>query len=312
MRKNLCLWVSLAAVVMFAQPAWSKPLRDTIVAVVNEDVITLKDLKDYISGIYRQLKIENNSPQQIQEIMAAYEEKGINQLVEDRLILAAAEEKGLEVRPEIIERRIKEIRSKYATEDEFLANLNAQGMTIGDLRKKITNQLKARYIVDMEVKNKIFVNPLEVTKYYNAHMDEFTRKTRYSLESVFVSFDRGKQEARNRAAEARAKLAAGEDFDKVAQEYSELPSVGSIEEGQMVPAIERVVFKLQVGEVSEPVEVENGIYVFKVTGTLPGRKESLQEAKTTIFDKLYDAQFRAKFKEWIEKLRKKSYVEIRG
>ena len=97
--------------------------------------------------------------------------------------------------------------------------------------------MKARYIVDVEVKNKVFVNPQDVTDYYNAHSDDFTRKTRYSLQSIYVSFDKGKQEARNRAAEARAKLAAGEDFDKVFKEYSEMASVGTMEQGQMVPAI---------------------------------------------------------------------------
>src|SRR5262249_24041274 len=147
-----------------------------IVAIVNNDVITVKDLKDYISGIYRQLKVEHHSQEEIQEIMANYEEKGINQLVEDKLILAAAQDKGLDIRPEIVDKRIKEIKSKYAAEDEFLAALGAQGITVTDLKNKLINQMKARYIVDIEVRDKVFVNPQDVTNYYNQHKDEFTRK----------------------------------------------------------------------------------------------------------------------------------------
>lgn len=311
MKKFLVLLISVALLLSYTLPACAKPLNDSIVAIVNDDVITLKDLKDYIGGIYRQLRVEHNSPEEINEIMATYEQKGINQLIEDKLILAAAQEKGLEIRADVVAKRLKEIKLKYNSEDDFVAALSAQGMTISDLKNKMINQMKAGYIVDLEVKQKTFVNPQDVTNYYNAHMDEFTRKSRYALQSVYISFNKGKQEARNRAAEARAKMAAGEDFEKISKEYSELPSVGNMEQGQMVPEIEKAVFSLKIDEVSNPVEVEGGIYVFKVTGILPGRVESLKESKDKVYNKLYDEQFKANFDEWINKLRRKNYVEIR-
>lgn len=290
---------------------YARPVNDAIVAIVNNEVITLKDLKDYISNIYRQLKIEHKTPEEIQEIMASYEDKGINQLVEDKLILAAANDKGLEIRQDIADKRLKEIKGKYPSEDDFLNELNHQGMTITDLKNKLINQMKARYIVDIEVKDKVFVNPQDVTNYYNDHMNDFTRKTKYDLQSIYISFDKGRQEARDKAAEARAKLAAGEDFEALSKQYSELPSVGSIEQGQMVPAIEKEVFNLKVGEVSDLVEVDGGVYVFKVVGILPGRIESLVESKDKIYNKLYDQLFQKMFRTWIDKLRKKNYVEIR-
>ena len=72
-----------------------------------------------------------------------------------------------------------------------------------------------------------------------------------------------------------------------------------------------MVFDLKLEEVSNPVEGDGGIYVFKVTGISPGRKQSLAESKEAIYNKLYDLQFQKKFTDWIAKLRKKSYVEIR-
>ncbi len=306
------LWLLISCSVFLAAPfADAKPINDAIIAIVNSDVITLKDLKDYVGSIYRQLKVENHPASQIKEIMRSYEDKGVNQLVEDRLILAAANTKGIIIRDEIIRKRISEIQSRYKDEEDFIKSLDAQGMTLNDLKLKLTNQLKARYIVDIEVKQKVFVNPQDVTAYYSKHSQDFVRKTKYSLQSIYISFEKGKQEARNKAAEARAKLAAGEDFDAVFKQYSQAPSVGSIEQGQMVPEIEREIFALNVEDVSKPVEVDGGIYVFKVVGILPGRVETLQEVKDKIQDKLYDDLFQKKFREWIEKLRKKSYVEIR-
>jgi parvulin-like peptidyl-prolyl isomerase len=285
---------------------------DAIIAVVNDDVITLKDFRQYVASIASQLRVENKSPEEIRQIMEDYEQKGLDKLIEDKLILAAANDKGIIVRDDIVDKRIKEIKDRYASEDEFLRAIGAEGMTVSDLQKKLTDQLKVKYEVDMEVRDKIFINPQDVTQYYNDHTAEFLRKTKVNLQSIFVSFDKhSKQEARSRAAEARSRMVAGEDFDTVFGKYSDNSSVGEIEQGQMVDAVENVVFNLQLEEVSQPVEVENGIYVFKAIGISPGKQQTLVEVKDQIYNKLLDEQFQAKFKEWVDKLRAKAYVELK-
>jgi len=185
-------------------------------------------------------------------------------------------------------------------------------MTVSDLRQKLTDQLKVKYEVDMEVRDKIFVNPQDVTDYYNKHTGDFARKPMVNLQSVFVSFGKhSKQEAQTLADEARSRLIAGEDFDKIFQKYSDGSSVGEIEQGQMVDAVENVVFSLKLDEVSDPVEVENGIYVFKAIGISPGKQQTLPEVKDQIYNKLLDDQFQVKFKDWVDKLRQKAYVELK-
>ncbi len=285
---------------------------DAIIAIVNDDVITLKDLRQYVAGIAGQLRVENKSPEEIQQIMGDYEQKGLDKLIDDKLILAAANDKGIEVRGDIVDKRMKEIRDRYPGEDDFLNALNAQGMTVSDLQRKLTDQLKVKYEVDMEVRDKIFVNPQDVTDYYNKHASEFNRKPMVNLQSIFVSFDKhSKQEARSRADEARSRMLAGEDFDKIFQKYSDSSSVGEVQQGQMVDAVENVVFNLKLEEVSDPVEVENGVYVFKAIGISPGKQQTLAEVKDRIYSQLLDGQFQTKFKEWVDKLREKAYVEIK-
>ena len=143
---------------------------DAIIAIVNDDVITLKDLRQYIAGIASQLRVENKSPEEIQQIMGDYEQKGLDKLIEDKLILAAANDKGIDVRDDIVDKRLQEIKDRYPSEDDFIKALNAQGMTVSDLQQKLTDQMKVKYEVDMEVRDKIFVNPQDVTDYYNKHM----------------------------------------------------------------------------------------------------------------------------------------------
>ena len=285
---------------------------DAIIAIVNDDVITLKDLRQYIGSVASQLRVENKSPQEIQQIMGEYEQKGLDKLIEDKLILAAANDKGIEVRDDIVNKRLAEIKARYSGEEDFLKAINTEGLTVSDLKQKLTDQLKVKYEIDMEVRDKIFINPQDVTAYYNDHTSEFGHKPMVNLQSIFISFSKhSKQEAESRAGEARSRLMAGEDFDKVFQKYSEGSSVGEVEQGQMVDLIENVVFSLKLDEVSDPISVENGVYVFKAIGISQAKQKDLAEVKDQIYSKLLDEKFQSKFKEWVDKLRKKAYVEIK-
>ena len=83
-------------------------------------------------------------------------------------------------------------------------------------------------------------------------------------------------DAYNRAELARQRALAGEDFEKLAREVSEDPSVannggylGYFTAMQMIRPFEDAAYALQPGEVSEPVRTDFGFHVIKVTGRRP-------------------------------------------
>lgn len=284
---------------------------DKIIAVVNDEAITLKDLRAYVASMYGQLRIENQDPFEIDQIMRQYEKKGIDQLVEDKLILGAAKDKDLVIKPQTIDKRVQEIKSRYPSEYVFQTMLEHQGMTLTDIRNKIVDQLEAKYMVDNEVRSKIFVNPQEVTDYYGQHHDDYVEKARVNLDSIFISFDQGQDEAKKEARDVYQELKAGKDFGDLAKAHSDLPSVGTMEEGQLKLEIEEKVFNMKEGEISEPMGMDNGIYIFKFNRKSPRETKSLRDAKEEIYAKLFEDKFRKRFEEWISKLREKAYVEIR-
>lgn len=72
--------------------------------------------------------------------------------------------------------------------------------------------------------------------------------------------------------EAKKKLENGMDFKKLAKNYSECPSkkrggdLGWFGRGKMVPEFEKAVYRLSVGEVSEPIKTQFGWHLIKRTG----------------------------------------------
>lgn len=289
----------------------SLALEDAIIAVVNDEVITLKDLKDYIHKTYVELVAEGIDEVQLQGIMADLENNGINKLIEDKLILSKANALGIDVRDKLVDERMAKIKSKYPSEQVFVDALIQHGATITDLRNKILDQLKIKFVIEHEVKSKIYINPQEVTDYYSEHPDDFRKKDRVNLQSIYIAFLDDKQKARQRAQEAWDKVQKGEDFGQVAQQYSDMPSVGVVERGQLLSPIEEIVFNLNDDEVSAPLDTETGIYVFKLVGRISAETAPLTEVKDYIYNLLYAQKFKDRYSAWLEQLKKDAYVEIK-
>jgi parvulin-like peptidyl-prolyl isomerase len=306
----LALVVVGTGMILSARPVLA--LDDGIIAVVDDDVITAKDFQDYMRSLYSQLKIEGRSDAEVQEIVGEYQTKGVDQLIEDRLILAEANRQGMKIRPQAIDERVDEIKKKYPSSQEFFDGINKEGITISDIRKKIEDQFKARYIVTKEVRDKIYVNPQEVTDYYTAHQPEFKTEAKLFIQSIFVRSDSSKDdEAKKKIDEALQKIKSGEDFKVVAKAYSELPDIGEMPVSSLNQTFKSKTDAMSVGEVSDIIALPEGFYILKLTGRLASAEPLLQDVKEQIYQKIFEDKFRTSFKVWIEKLRKKSYVEIK-
>ena len=286
-------------------------VEDAIIAIVNDELITLKNLKEFLHSNYMELMTEGYSQEKIKEIMLDLEVNGINRLIEERLILSRANASKLEVNEKIIDKRLEEIKSKYPSEQVFTDALIKNGGTLTDLREKIKDQLKIQYIIDNDVRSKIRVNPQEVTDYYESNIEKFQRKERVSLESIFITFKEGKQKAREKAEEALQKINSGESFTEIAKQYSETPSIGTVERGQVLKEIETVIFDLKLNKVSDIVEVNNGFYIFKMTGRSDPETLPIIDVKEVITQHLEETKFQERLKKWIEGLKKEAYIEIK-
>lgn len=293
------------------QPETSSAIEDAIIAVVNDELITLKDLKDYVQSTYVSLVAEGMPDAQIQEVMKDMEVNGTVKLIEDKLILSQANTVGLQVREELVDERIDTLKTKYGSEQTLVDALIKNGATLTDLRNKIRDQLKIKFIVDHEVKDKIFVNPQEVTEYYEQNKQQFARPERINLESIFVGYKEDRDAAKGKVDEILKKIGEGAEFSDLVKEYSEAPSVGVVEHGQLLPEVEKIVFSLSLHEISPPVETDNGIFIFRLAGNSPAETASLESVKDRIYETISNEKFKKQFRRWIDKLKKDAYIEIK-
>ncbi len=290
----------------------SRATDDAILAVVNDELITLRDFKEYLNTIYMQQVADGKAEEEIRKIMTDYEIKGINNLIDDKLLVAEANRQKLEVRDKVINDRLDAIKKHYESEQQFLYALSADGVTITDIRNKISDQLKAHYIVEKEVRSKIFVNPQEVTDFYQKNLDRYKEEEKIDLDSIFIAFGEDQNKAKAKAEEALEALKKGKSFKEVAKQYSDAPSIGLIQKGQLLPSLEKSIFKLQEGEVSPLIDTDNGYYIFKAKKIIPSKMANLDDVKNDIYTTIFQKKFQENLAAWLEKLRKQAYIEIKS
>lgn len=282
-----------------------------IVAVVNDEVITQKDLNEFAALMYLQHTDKYKDKKELEQEMQKWRQEAVERIIEDRLIIQEAKKKKLTAEPKMVEYRINEIKKRFASDEEFENTLISEGFTITDLKHKIEDQLLMREVVEKEVRDKIFVSPTEVTAYYEGYKDKIKEPEQAIVDSLFIPFQDSEGAARKQVEEALTALKKGEEFSLVAQKYSYAPSIGKIAKGQLKKEIEEVIFNLRKGEFSSIVKTENGFYIFKLTDILPPKQLTINEARDEIYRILFAEKFERQFAKWMDDLKSKAYIHVK-
>ena len=123
--------------------------QDRIIAIVNKEIITQKDLNDFLNFIRMQLSTDYQG-RELEAKVQAMKLNLLDKLVEDRLILQEAKKNSLQVDRNRIIARIEEIKKKFTSEEDFQNSLAQQGLVQGDLEAKIEEQMLMFNIIDIK------------------------------------------------------------------------------------------------------------------------------------------------------------------
>jgi peptidyl-prolyl cis-trans isomerase C len=194
-----------------------------------------------------------------------------------------------------------------------------------DIKKQIdllVNDFLASEYLKKEVIAKINVTEKDMQLYYKVHQEEFKTPEMVRARHILIKVDKSaseedKKNAKEKAEEILKRIKSGEDFAKLASEFSDDSGskkkggdLGFFSKGKMVPAFEKVAFSLKPGEVSDIVETPFGFHIIKVEE----KKESILEPYEKVKDKVKDnvfAEFRkAKVEEFVEKAIKDAGVKL--
>jgi parvulin-like peptidyl-prolyl isomerase len=294
----------------------SSPAVDRVVASVDGDPITMREVKDFSS--------QHGQPIDTDDFATSDAAKtAVKALIGEKLLEQEVKKYDDKVDEAQVDKYIAQLRmDKHMSEEEFRAQLQASGMSYDELRKRARLDLEKEMMIEQEVRAKINVPDSEIKAAYDAHKEDFTiTKERLRLSQVLISLPANPTPAQVAAAQkkaemVRARAAKGDDFSDLARVYSDDDSKSNGGElGWFAPAdindsILAAVKPLKPGEVSAPVRTSHGIHVVKleeheVPGVVP-----LSEVKTQIRAMLVDQKSSEQLDKWVESdLVKQHYVE---
>jgi len=317
--KKFAVLILLYAVLLF--PACLKAeIVDGIVAVVNNEVVTQAELNAILLPLYTQYKSTYSDEELLMKIDEA-KKNILYKLIEDKLILQEAHKIGMPATDEEVAERLEQIKSQFSSSQEFKSALASQGLTVVDLKEKYREQIMIKKMVNREVRSRVSVTPIEIALFYEKNEDDFNLPAQVKVMTIMIRKSEADPESNTDSLKKikmiELKIAEGEDFAKLAREYSQDPSavdggdMGYIGKGQMMKKIDEVIFSLQPGEISETIETPVGYHVFKIVEVKEAGAESFDEARMQIENYLFQEKAKERFDEWMTNLKENAYISVK-
>lgn len=295
---------------------------DKIVAVVNDEIITLYELNSAFEPYLKNIE-STYKGQDKDALIAQTKETFLQRLVDNLLIEQEAKRTGVIVKEEDVMGVIQDTLTRQnLSMQDFLKNLAVEGSSIEAVKKDIRSQIVRMRLLRREVKDKIIVSDSEIGAYYNEHRQEYEGKESVRMKQLLLPRPSGadkdvERKLRSEALSLRERIIKGESFDLLVTKYSKGPAashggdVGFIEKGTIIPEVEAVAFSLPVDQVSEVIESNVGFHIIKVVDKKGAGLKSIAVVREEIKAKIEEEKLNKKFEEWISSVRTRSHIEIK-
>lgn len=232
----------------------------------------------------------------------------LKQLIERELILGEASRLNVQLTPDELDEAMAEVRGNYS-EEEFTKVLAKTGNTqkgwIAALKLRLlTTKVSAAALI-----SQVQVSDKETVEYYKKHREDFRRPVEIRARQMLFK-------TRDEASSVLKLIKDGEDFATLARKHSHSPdrenggALGYFSAGQLPIEFDKVLFKLQVRQVSDPVESPYGFHLFVVERKRKAGLRPYAAVKDEIAEKLYQQKEETAFHLWLENLKKATQTKV--
>ena len=313
MKKKRIFSIAVLLVLALSSILLAEP-SNRIVAVVNENVITLYELNAKVEEVTG-LRVED---------MKAGDEKAfletqksvLDMLIDEKITREKIQELGIKVSPDQIDATIEDIiRNNRLTRETLTANLKNEGISYERYRDIIRNEIERNRLISYEVTSKIIIREEKVYQYYQEHIEDYTEDAEISLAGIFLN-EKEPGILSEKIDLILSGIEKGEEFGDLAARYSEGPgsdrggNLGEFRISDLDPGLRKVLENMAEGDVSFPDKNGSGPHIIKLLKRTDARVVPFEEAKDGIYDILYTEEINKRYASWIENLRKSTYTRI--
>jgi parvulin-like peptidyl-prolyl isomerase len=321
----------LALLLVLSSLAWAdkspnagkKEHLDRVVAVVNDAIILQSELDARLLPM-RAEAAQIADPQERRRRQAKLSSQVLDEMVNEELIVQAAEGAKIEVDSSEVQAALDEIKQQNNLDDAGLQQaLAQQGYTLASYKAELRRQLLRLRAQNQLVAPKVNVTDEDVHARYNEMQRRSEAVSAVQLSHILIKLpehptEQQIAEAKDKAGKAMDMVKGGQAFAEVAKQVSEDPStsanggeLGWFQRGSINPDWEQIVFSMQKGDMRGPVTGPQGLHVFYVTDVKQSELKSYDQMKEQLKNELRRRELDKATQNWTEELRKKAYIDIK-
>ncbi len=277
---------------------------DRVVLVINEEIITLTEFMN---------EAEKNG---INMEEAGMEYKFLEQIIDKTIVEQEAKQAGITVSDEELDFTLKEMKSRFKLDEtEMEKALEKQNMTEESFREQWRFQLLTQKLMEAKVKGNVAVTDQEVKEYYQQTYGDYEEGVSEIRIAHILILNNG-PDALRKATKIADEAKAGEDFPKLAKEYSQDTmsaqnggDLGYFKKGDLVESLEFAVKDVQINEIVGPVESPGGYHIIKVLDKKDSKIGIPQSYSNEIRNTIYSQKAEEMLKNYLKNIKETAYIE---
>jgi peptidyl-prolyl cis-trans isomerase SurA len=306
------LQTAVLSVLLLALPAAGEIIERVIVKV-NGDIVTLSEFEARQLAAVQAARVDEGK---VETYLRQNNARILQEAIDDLLLAQRADELGMHLPAAYLKEVIEGIKkdNNITTDDELLEQLKREGMSLDDLKRNIERSVLRREVLRRELESKVTATEAEARADYDAHKADYVRPPTVHLSEIVIRSQDASATALARDLVRRAR--AGEDFAALARTYSQVPSrvsggdLGELRRGELTGDLEKIVFALPKGGVSDPIRTTEGFRILHVADRTEGSVVPFEEAKAEILKRLTQDRTSKAYEEYMEGLRKTAAIQV--
>ncbi len=270
----------LLVLALLVAPAYAD--ADTVVARVGGRAITQADLNWQFELFLRQSTGGVAISDEVREQLAGLKKQYLERMVQDAVVVQAAEGMGLAPDAATIDRRIEQAKQRLSGDAAFAAVLEQYGIPGEAAYRRMVYEAMSYKVLIGWIRQRLRVSDAALRMIYLLDRDSFIEPERICTAHILVP-------TQKEAEDIVAMLEDGADFAGLAGEYSQDPGsrarggdLGCVDLGSLVPEFEYAALALSPGEISPPIKTRFGWHVILMKKHIPARVRPFVEAKGMI------------------------------
>jgi peptidyl-prolyl cis-trans isomerase SurA len=292
---------------------------DGIAAQVGTQIVLVSEVMELVGPLEVEAREQGVPAGEIAQLRA----EALEQLIERRLLAQVVKDAQLQIPEADVDKAIEGIANENGLSlDQLRASLASHGVGWDEYRSRIKAEMERQKVIGTMVSSQVQVEERELHALYDqVYTSQPQGGETLHVRQILVlggeDTPRDVPTACKIARDALARIEKGEAFETVAQQVSAAApqqggDIGWLHSDSMAGWMKTPMAALEPGSSTPVIELPFGCTILQLVERKQYEPVSFEQAKSSLQQEVHQRKVMDEYREWMEDLRKRTFIERRG